>query len=51
VDGNQTSIRKKKQPDTTPASFSKVKDNDDEKKEVERDHLNQKVGQLQIEVD
>ena len=30
---------------------SSGKDKDAEKKEVERDHLYQKVGQLQIEVD
>ena len=34
-----------------PAAFSNGKDKDAEKKEVERDHLYQKVGQLQIEVD
>ena len=37
--------------DAAPAAFSSGKDKDAEKKEVERDHLYQKVGQLQIEVD
>ena len=37
--------------DAAPAAFSNGKDKDAEKKEVERDHLYQKVGQLQIEVD
>jgi hypothetical protein len=35
----------------TPTAFSNGKDKDAEKKEVERDHLYKKVGQLQIEVD
>ena len=37
--------------DAAPAAFSSGKDKHAEKKEVERDHLYQKVGQLQIEVD
>ena len=37
--------------DAAPVAFSNGKDKDAEKKEVERDHLYQKVGQLQIEVD
>ena len=48
---NQISIWKKQLLDATPAAFSSGKDKDAEKKEVERDHLYQKVGQLQIEVD
>ena len=48
---NQISIWKKQLLDTAPAAFSNVKDKYAEKKEVERDHLYQKVGQLQIEVD
>ena len=32
--------------DAAPAAFSNGKDKDAEKKEVERDHLYQKVGQL-----
>jgi len=34
-----------------PTAFGSGKDKDAEKKEVERDHLYKKVGQLQIEVD
>jgi len=37
--------------DAAPVAFSNGKDKDAEKKEVERDHLYKKVGQLQIEVD
>ena len=48
---NQISIWKKQLLDAAPAAFSNGKDKDAEKKEVERDHLYQKVGQLQIEVD
>ena len=52
VHANQISICWKKQLlDAAPAAFSNGKDKDAEKKEVERDHLYQKVGQLQIEVD
>ena len=51
VHANQISIWKKQLLDTAPAAFSSGKDKDAEKKEVERDHLYQKVGQLQIEVD
>ena len=41
------SVCKKKQLlDAAPAAFSSGKDKDAEKKEVERDHLYQKVGQL-----
>jgi len=36
--------------DAAPTASSSGKDKDAEKKEVERDHLYQKVGQLQIEV-
>jgi len=51
VHANQISIWKKQLLDVAPAAFSNGKDKDAEKKEVERDHLYQKVGQLQIEVD
>ena len=51
VHANQISIWKKQLLDAAPAAFSSGKDKDAEKKEVERDHLYQKVGQLQIEVD
>jgi len=37
--------------DASPTGFSIWKDKDAEQKEVERDHLYKKVGQLQIEVD
>lgn len=51
VHANQISIWKKRFLDTSPAAFNNGKDKDAEKKEAERDHLYQKVGQLQIEVD
>ena len=51
VHANQISIWKKQLLDAAPVSFSNGKDKDAEKKEVERDHLYKKVGQLQIEVD
>ena len=50
VHANQISIWKK-QLLAAPAAFSNGKGKDAEKKEVERDHLYQQVGQLQIEVD
>jgi transposase-like protein len=51
VHANQISIWKKQLLDAAPPAFSNRKDKDAEKKEVERDHLYQKIGQLQIEVD
>ena len=51
VHANQISIWKKPLLDALPVAFSSGKDKDAEKKDVERDHLYQKVGQLQIEVD
>ena len=51
VNANQISIWKEQLLDAAHAAFSNGKDKDDEKKEVERDHLYQKVSQLQIEVD
>ena len=51
VHANQISMWKQQLLDAAPAAFSSEKDKDAEKKEVERDHLYQKVGQLQIEVD
>ena len=51
VHANQISMWKKQLLDVAPAAFSSGEDKDAEKKEVERDHLYQKVGQLQIEVD
>ena len=47
---NQIRIWKKQLLDADPAAFSNGKDKDAEKKEVEQDHLFQKVGQLQIKV-
>ena len=47
---NQIRIWKKQLLDAAPAAFSNGKDKDAEKKEVEQDHLFQKVGQLQIKV-
>ena len=51
VHANQISLWKKQLHDATPTAFSNGKDKDAEQKEVERDHLYKKVGQLQIEVD
>ena len=51
VHANQISLWKKQLLDAAPTAFSNGKDKDAEKKEVERDHLYKKVGQLQIEVD
>jgi transposase len=46
VHPNQTSIWKKQLLDATPAAFSNVKNKAPEKKEFERDHLYEKIGQL-----
>jgi len=46
VHANQISLWKKQLLDAAPAAFSNGKDKDAEKKEVERDHLYKKVGQL-----
>ena len=51
VHANQISLWKKQLLDAAPTAFSNGKDKGAEKKEVERDHLYQKVGQLQIKVD
>ena len=51
VHANQISLQKKQLLDAAPTAFSNGKDKDAEQKEVERDHLYKKVGQLQIEVD
>ena len=48
VHANQISMWKQQLLDAAPAAFSSEKNKDAEKKEVERDHLYQKVGQLQI---
>ena len=47
VHANHISIWKKQLLDAAPAIFSGGKDKDADKKEVERDHLYQKVDQLQ----
>jgi transposase-like protein len=51
VHANQISTWKRQLLDAAPAAFTRGKDKDAEKKEIERDHLFKKVGQLQIEVD
>ena len=51
VPANQISLWKKQLLDAVPTAFSNGKDKDAEQKEIERDHLYKKVGQLQIEVD
>ncbi len=51
VHANQISRWKKQLLDAAPDVFTWGKDKEAEKKEVERDCLYKKVGQLQIEVD
>jgi transposase len=51
VHANQISIWEKQLLEAAPVAFNSGKDKYAEKKEVERDHLYQNVGQLQIEVD
>ncbi len=51
VHANQISRWKKQLLDASPDIFSRGKDKETENKEVERDRLYKKVGQLQIEVD
>ena len=51
VHANQISICKKQLLAVSPTVASTGKDKDAETKEVERNHLCQKVGKLQIEVD
>ena len=51
VHANQISRWKKQLLDAAPDAFSLGKDKETEQKEVERDRLYKKVGQLQIEVD
>jgi putative transposase len=51
VHANQISRWKKQLLDAAPDAFSRGKDKEAERKEVERDRLYKKVGQLQIEVD
>jgi len=51
VHANQISRWKKQLLDAAPDIFTLGKDKETKKKEVERDGLYKKVGQLQIEVD
>jgi transposase-like protein len=51
VHANQISNWKWQLLDAAPSAFIRGKDKGAEKKEIERDQLYQKVGQLQIEVD
>lgn len=51
VHANQIGRWKKQLLDAAPDVFTRGKDKEAEKKEVERDSLYKKVGQLQIEVD
>jgi len=51
VHSNQIRKWKKQLLEAAPDIFTRGKDKEAEKKEVERDRLYKKVGQLQIEVD
>ena len=51
VHSNQIGRWKKQLLESAPDIFTRGKDKETEKKEVERDRLYKKVGQLQIEVD
>jgi transposase len=51
VHANQISTWKRQLLEAAPEAFTRGKDKDAEKKEIERDRLFKKVGQLQIEVD
>ena len=51
VHANQISRWRKQLLEAAPDIFTRGKDKEAEKNEVERDHLYKKVGQLQIEVD
>lgn len=51
VHANQISRWKKQLLDASPDIFTRGKDKEAEQKEVERDRLFKKVGQLQLEVD
>jgi transposase len=51
VHANQISRWKKQLLDASPDIFTRGKDKEAEEKEVERDRLFKKVGQLQLEVD
>ena len=51
VHANQISRWKKQLLDAAPDIFTRGKDKEAENKEIERDRLYKKVGQLQVEVD
>ena len=51
VHANQIGRWKKQLLEAAPDVFTRAKNKEAEKNEVERDHLYKKVGQLQIEVD
>ena len=51
VHANQISRWRKQLLEAAPDIFTRGKDKEAEKNEVERNHLYKKVGQLQIEVD
>ena len=51
VHANQISTWKRQLLEAAPAAFTRGKDKDAKKKEIESDRLYKKVGQLQIEVD
>jgi len=51
VHANQIGRWRKQLLEAAPDIFTRGKDKEAEKNEVERDHLYKKVGQLQIEVD
>jgi len=51
VHANQIGRWKKQLLEAAPDIFTRGKNKEAEKNEVERDHLYKKVGQLQIEVD
>ena len=51
VHANQISRWRKQLLEAAPDIFTRGKNKEAEKNEVERDHLYKKVGQLQIEVD
>ena len=51
VHANQMSRWKKQLLDAAPDAFTRGKDKEAENKEIERDCLFKKVGQLQVEVD
>ena len=51
IHANQISRWKKQLLDAAPDAFAQGKDKESENKEIERDRLYKKVGQLRLEVD